>query len=329
MRIFKNSIFALFALGYSICAFSQQHYLVSVETFVAGKSEDKFAFQMKSGDEQKKGFEARLHAKRYKMNGFRNTLLDYKRQIEKEDSQAEAPKKTQMEIAEEMLKKLVDGISKLRSEIDSNNANLDLMMEQRELLEKIIRLCKSNPAKMKESLEKYRSKYRIEEENPEHEKLFRRRPKNPTDYERIELGTYCELKLSSVNAKVLNFDIVYAFNRILTWIYVEKTNNNNTIGKLPVIEGFEKDAKFSVSIDEPFCIQFARGNTKDAKSLREALEGSSLFNMGGGTLGQSFDFPKLNNDELNAMGNLSAIRESFDDRLASTVRVVIKVSLVK
>lgn len=327
MKILKKSLLILLLTALHSAIFAQQIYLISVETHVGGKLEDKFAFQMTSGDSQKKGFEARLLAKRYRMPGFRNVPLDYKRAEEKDVKETEVPQKTQFQIASEMLEKLVSEINKLQSDLDSGHANLEVKIEQRDLLEKIIKAYKSNSSKMKEALEKYRSKYRIEEENPELERLFRKRPSAGNDYERIELGSYCEMKFASMHAKTLNLELVYAYNRILTWIYVDKTNNGNTIGKLPIIEGFEKDAKISVSIDAPFCIQFARGNTGDAKSLREALEGSSLFNMGGNAGGYSL--ATQDNSELNAMGPLSEIQEKFGDSLGSATRVIIKVSLVK
>ena len=78
-----RKIFACCILSASFAAFAQTAYNVKVETYLAGKLDDKFEFVVKEGSPQEKGYDGRYLAKRYLAKGFPNTSLTLK-----EDAQA-------------------------------------------------------------------------------------------------------------------------------------------------------------------------------------------------------------------------------------------------
>lgn len=63
--------YTLAAMTLSTCAFAQS-YLLTVETFVGNKLEDKMSFSLQVGEPQTKGFDGKLLAKRYRAKGFPN-----------------------------------------------------------------------------------------------------------------------------------------------------------------------------------------------------------------------------------------------------------------
>ena len=189
---------------------------------------------------------------------------------------------TPLQTANELLKSLSMEMDSKRIEIDSSHLKFEKMVEQKAILEKIINSYRGNPQKMSEAIAKYKAMYNIEDVDPEVAKILKNAPKSGVDFDRIELGSYCELEMSGSFPQGVTISGILAYSRIKYWFYADgdKVPSGGKISKFPRIEFFEREIKADIPFGKKYCVQFARGGSEESGSLEDAISKSSIFNMG-------------------------------------------------
>lgn len=311
----------LFALSASCCALAQS-YMVTVETIVGNRSEDKFCFSLEKGVKQTKGFDGKLLAKRYRAKGFPHRGLAAKAAQKAEEKKLE-------EFAElrpaEIVKKYLE---QARKELESAAVGRRESLEDKvKTLENLDELASRGAATFDAEYNEFRKRYGLTDEDLNYKKLLQKRPRYTGDIEEIDYGSYCSMEIVKATEKKVYIDMNYTYSRINGSFYSDGNNNSNSITKHPIVERFEKlgvkDLK--ISIGKPYCFQFGRLSPEKARSLSEALSKSGIFGGGeGGETVQESAQPQ-ESSELDAQGSYAEIKRNFASDGGRVVRVVITV----
>ena len=322
--------FALSLVGFSAAAAT---YNITVETFVAGRLEDKFSFNLSEEKFQEKGFDTKILAKRYRAAGWIHPDIIQRDAEEKEKiaqtEQASAPKKTPLEIAKEKLEELETEYSKADRRIERSRDKLAILDERIKMLKDAVEKGARNTGAFQSAYKSYLDRYEPKEEIDEnYERLLRNRPKNTGDVEEVLLGSYCRMKLVKENEKSIRVDLDYAYSRVLSFFYSDGNNNDNSITKHPIFERFERLGLQNVKLifSKPYCIQIGRPSPEEARTLQDALAATTIFsNMGGIPEGQrpAPIKPTYAASELDAQGSYAEIKQKYALDSGKTLRVVI------
>lgn len=317
----------LFALSASCCALAQS-YLVTVETIVGNRSEDKFCFSLEKDVKQTKGFDGKLLAKRYRAKGFPHGGLAARAAQKAETKKLE-------ELAElkpaEIVKKYLE---QARNELESAQKSESAAVGRRESLEDKVKtlenleeLASRGAASFDAEYNEFRKRYGLTDEDINYKKLLQKRPRYTGDIEEIDYGSYCSMKIVKATEKKVYIDMNYAYSRINGSFYSDGNNNSNSITKHPIVERFEKlgvkDLK--ISIGKPYCFQFGRLSPEKARSLSEALSKSGIFGGGEGEESAGASVQPQETSELDAQGSYAEIKRNFASDGGRVVRVVITV----
>ncbi len=337
----KRSIFAIFTLAFSsIFALGQEYYTVSVKTYVGTALEDQFSFNIQAGKTEKKGFECRLYAKGYQAQGFEHPILA---EMEKKRAEEElaasiakenANKKDYEIIAEEAKKKsddLKNQINMLSRRSENALSSLEFLEKKDAALDKALEAMEKNPRAAKAIMEKYAQLYEKDfvDKDPVQVADYRR-----ADTEVYNFGSYCEFTLHDVKAGSAIFEMSYAYSRLLSWAYAEGNNTGGGVTKFPIFEDYLKifDSTQTIKLGEDYCIQFGRQDKKTATSLREALQGTSLFSSNDAAsraqdaINNAIKIFQQNSSPLDAQGKFSEIRSRYSAQTSKTIRAVIKIT---
>ena len=307
-------------------------YLVTVETSVANKAEDKFSFSLSEGDTQTKGFDGMLMAKRYRAQGFPHRALDAKKELEADElKNAEMAKLKPADIVKDLLDKAVKERDLLDRRIETTQGKRDTLDEKIKSLESLAELSSRNSPGFKSAFDAFKKKYEMTEEDLKYRKILKKRPRYTGDIEEIDYGSFCNMTLVKANGKNITVNMDYAYSRILSSFYSDGNNNSNSITKHPIIERFEKlgITNLRLSVGKPYCIQFGRLSPEKNRSLSEALSKSGIFGGGGASAAQEAEPVEERRSELDAYGLLSEIKRKYASDGGRVARVVITVKIEK
>ena len=327
-----------FLMAASACAFSAQRYNISFETYVGGKLEDKFFFEMSNGETQKKGFEAKMLSKRYRMTGFEHPTLRMKAKEEELDKLLEVggrvklDNKQSFEQANEKLSALERTLRINERKIESMQAALSPLKDHIKELEDLVALYNRNRATFAEKYALYLDKY----DPPLTEADIKTRKaalysRLRSDCDEFNVGSYCDLTILKATSSAILVDLNYAYSRPFSWFYSNENSNTNNISKFPIFETFEKlDVKnLTLFIGKPYCIQFSRPALDGmSKSMSKATEGTMLEGLASGSDMVNLNIPSNADSSLNVEGPYSDILAKFKFDGGKTVRVVIKVTKI-
>lgn len=317
----------LLALSASCCAFAQS-YLVTVETIVGNRSEDKFSFSLEKDVKQTKGFDGKLLAKRYRAKGFPHNGLAAKATLKKEEEKlAELAALKPAEVVKKYLNQAQSELESAQKRESATIGRREALEEKVKALENLDELASRGGAAFETEYNAFLKKYELTPEDIKYKKLLQKRPRYTGDIEEIDYGSYCSMKIVKATEKKVYVDMNYAYSRINGSFYSDGNNNSNSITKHPIVERFEKlgvkDLK--ISIGKPYCFQFGRLSPEKARSLSEALSKSGIFGGGEGEETAQDSAKPQETSELDAQGSYAEIKRNFASDGGRVVRVVITV----
>lgn len=347
MHILK-SIFAAATL-FAATSASAQQYEITVETLVGGKPADKFAFVVEEGDTQFKGFDGKLVAKKYRAKGYlpksvnANALKEKtakksdtqksaaKAKAEKTAVEKSVPKSRPIDEARAKLSNLRSELRRLENSVSDSQARMDKISLQLETLERVVDKGDKNLATFPAEYKSYLAKYEPVDEQLEKDKkidaLIRSRKDNSGDTEEFDVGSFCVLTLKQVKGKKLLLDVDYIYSHKVSDFYADGNSNGNTILKQTVMERLTRNPRnLVVSLNRPYCIQFARPKNDGSKSLSEAISQTSIIAEATANLEKAEAEAvgeQAEKSEFDAQGSYAEIRKKFPSGLAKTARIVI------
>lgn len=312
-------------------------YNVKVETYVGGRLEDKFAFVVKSGESQEKGYDGKYLAKRFLAKGFvnRNVELEQLRAGEAKLAEAEAEKSLSTKVEELLTAERVN-LSNAEKRAEASAAQNALSTEKIAALEQIKEAFATSERSAKKLFEEFAQKYSLSaQDKKDAQKLARLSRVKYSDYEEFDVGSYCKMRAVKVlGANQVRFEISYAYSRLLSYSYHDGLNSDNSITKYPVFEIFERlHTPAKITLGKPYCIQFTRPKSaEEAKTIQDALSKTTLFAGGAPATGSDspvVSVPTLKHGELDAKGSFEKIQNKYSARTGETVRAVFTVTLAK
>ena len=332
-----RKIFACCILSASFAAFAQTAYNVKVETYLAGKLDDKFEFVVKEGSPQEKGYDGRYLAKRYLAKGFSNTSLTLKEEAQAEKEAAEAEEKKSFE---DRLSGLLMGaraaLSSAEVAVGKANDRIDNEREKVKMLEEIEALLARSEAQAKVKFKEFEQKYSLTaQDRSDAKKLARLRKLKYQDFEEFDVGSYCKMSVVKVlNKRQVRFNISYAYSKLMSMQYHDGKNSDNSITKYPIFEIYERlNTPAKITLGKPYCIQFTRPKSiLEAKTVQEAMSKSSLFSGAAAVAtdssaeAQEIEKPR---GELDAKGSYEKIKAKYQIRTGETLRAVFTVTAVE
>lgn len=332
-----RKIFACCILSASFAAFAQAAYNVKVETYLAGKLDDKFEFVVKEGSPQEKGYDGRYLAKRYLAKGFPNTSLTLKEEAQAEKEAAEAEEKKSFE---DRLSGLLMGaraaLSSAEVAVGKANDRIDNEREKVKMLEEIEALLARSEAQAKAKFKEFEQKYSLTaQDRSDAKKLARLRKLKYQDFEEFDVGSYCKMSVVKVlNKRQVRFNISYAYSKLMSMQYHDGKNSDNSITKYPIFEIYERlNTPAKITLGKPYCIQFTRPKSiLEAKTVQEAMSKSSLFSGAAAVAtdssagAQEIEKPR---GELDAKGSYEKIKAKYQIRTGETLRAVFTVTAVE
>ncbi len=332
-----RKIFACCILSASFAAFAQTAYNVKVETYLAGKLDDKFEFVVKEGSPQEKGYDGRYLAKRYLAKGFPNTSLTLKEEAQAEKEAAEAEEKKSFE---DRLSGLLMGaraaLSSAEVAVGKANDRIDNEREKVKMLEEIEALLARSEPQAKAKFKEFEQKYSLTaQDRSDAKKLARLRKLKYQDFEEFDVGSYCKMSVVKVlNKRQVRFNISYAYSKLMSMQYHDGKNSDNSITKYPIFEIYERlNTPAKITLGKPYCIQFTRPKSiLEAKTVQEAMSKSSLFSGAAAVAtdssaeAQEIEKPR---GELDAKGSYEKIKAKYQIRTGETLRAVFTVTAVE
>lgn len=327
-----KTIFSIVLFVASVSLFAQK-YTVTIETHIAGKPEDKFSFVIRENESQYKGFDGRLHAKRYMGKGFSaNSKVEFPK---KEDSTTEKaePKKKIKPIDEARAKHaiMLDNVMRLDGAIESAKSQKERVSIQCDELGAVLESAERGSNIFEREYKKYLDKYEKRDAEKERiDALFRNRPKNTGDVEIFDMGSCCGFKLKKVEGKKAIVDFNYIFSNLVGYMYSEGNNNDNSIMKHPRFERIMKKVRnLEVNLNRTYCIQFERPNLDSEGDLKDALANTQFFsdgdNAGSSAKASTVAEKEGTPSEFDIQGSYAEVRRKFPNGLNKTVRILITV----
>lgn len=317
--------YTLAAMTLSTCAFAQS-YLLTVETFVGNKLEDKMSFSLQVGEPQTKGFDGKLLAKRYRAKGFPNKRYAEIKAAAADAKKTEAESKmTPREVVKNLAEKTRGELAAAERASESASAKIDSLSEKLKLLEELEELGSRNSPSFDRSYEAFCKKYELTPADLEYKKMLKKRPAYTGDIEEIDYGSFCSVKIMKAADKDVLLNINYAYSRIRSSFYSDGTNNSNSITKHPVVERFEKYGMKNVHlvVGKPYCVQFGRLSAEKARSLSEALSKSGIFGDGESVAGgEQAEAEADESAKLDAQGLYSEIKRKYSGEGGRVLRAV-------
>ena len=329
-----RKILACCLLSASFAAFAQTAYNVKVETYLAGKLDDKFEFVVKDGSPQEKGYDGRYLAKRYLAKGFPNTSLTLKGEAKAEKEALEAEEKKSFE---DRLSGLLMGaraaLSSAEVALGKANDRIDNEREKVKMLEEIGALLARSEAQAKVKFKEFEQKYSLTaQDRSDAKKLARLRKLKYQDFEEFDVGSYCKMSVVKVlNKRQVRFNISYAYSKLMSMQYHDGKNSDNSITKYPIFEIYERlNTPAKITLGKPYCIQFTRPKSiLEAKTVQEAMSKSSLFSGAAApAIDASSEEKKIEkpSGELDAKGPYEKIKAQYQIRTGETLRAVFTVT---
>lgn len=317
--------FTLAAISLSTCALAQS-YLLTVETFVGNKLEDKISFSLQVGEPQTKGFDGKLLAKRYRAKGFPNKRFAEIKAAEADAKKTEEESKlTPRDVVKKLAEKTRGELAAAERACEKASAKTDSLSEKLKLLEELEELGSRNSPSFDRSYEAFCKKYELTPADLEYQKMLKKRPAYTGDIEEIDYGSFCSAKVTKAADKDVLLNINYAYSRIRSSFYSDGTNNSNSITKHPVVERFEKYGMTNIHlvVGKPYCVQFGRLSAEKARSLSEALSKSGIFGDGeNASVGEESEAVADESAKLDAQGLYSEIKRKYSGEGGRVVRAV-------
>ena len=318
-------LFTLVAMTLSTCAFAQS-YLLTVETFVGNKLEDKMSFSLQVGEPQTKGFDGKLLAKRYRAKGFPNKHYAEIKAAAAEAKKTEAEAKlTPRDIVKNLAEKTRGELAAAERASEKASARTDSLTEKLKLLEELEELSTRNSPSFDRSYEAFCKKFELTPADLEYQKMLKKRPAYTGDIEEIDYGSFCSAKITKAADKDVLLNIDYAYSRIRSSFYSDGNNNSNSITKHPVVERFEKYGLKNIHlvVGKPYCVQFGRLSAEKARSLSEALSKSGIFGDGeNASGGEQAEVAADESAKLDAQGLYSEIKRKYASDGGRVLRAV-------
>lgn len=334
----------------AIMAFSPvygQYYTVKIKTVVDKTQMPEAVFRMEEGSSQMKGFEAKIEANGFGVEGHKPWDVAEK-EIREEYAEL---------LEEELSRKPEEKVQQVLMRLESEAKRLEVFGEPLPADKNASRKPSSSRGgsneayKLKLQADKARAEYLEYKEKAERaqrntaimkelvEKIDERSKKRLEDQMLKDLrrdgfyfyGTYSNVDLVKVKEGSAAIELEYALSHILGWVEGDGNNNNNSINNGLDIEYVElPKSKAIVKLGKPYCFQIARP-VKQGGTLKDAQNSTSIFaNMPSGSeqiapIGQPGQ--QANQDgTLNAQGEYSDIIKQFRGKEKQVVRVVVTVT---
>lgn len=316
----------------ALCAEAKNEFDVKIRTFLGGDLVDTIEFELAAGETQYKGFDGKFLAKRYLSKGFEFGGIPYVPNGGDSKDSTNSEKKTPLDEVQDRIMGFRAEMIELENTVRTAKSRMDRVSKCTKALETIEGYWNKNKAQFKESFLAYRKTFEKESleesaRDAEYKKLSAKAKNDNRDYDVYDVGSFCRLKIKKVTPNFVIADIDYAYAKHTSDITTKGGNNNNAVTKYPQFERFVrtglKDVK--IPIGRAFCFQFARRTGKEAESLGDALDNTTIFKRDGGdSTGQEVAVKSDSafNSPLDTQGLFSEIKKNFTGETKNTLRAV-------